>query len=173
MWAENITAADKEFSLDGEMEALVYEDGFQDSAVYDHYCAIVVDPRIPKEWRYDKLCFTGYGRPPIEVAKEMYEALGDPTNEFEQFTDPRSYHAKRGEIWDERGWVQGFGGVLAEAIKKHFAETGEILDPIVRKKIQEDNPPIPRVLKGKYTVEKIQEPISLVHPDVWDKLTKS
>ena len=35
----------------------------------------------------------------------MYDYLGDPNNEFEQFTDPKSYYTKRGSEYDERTGV--------------------------------------------------------------------
>jgi len=57
---------------------------------------IVTDKRVPSEYLYNKLCYTGYLMPTEEIAKNIYDLLGDPTNEFEQYTDPVAYWEKRG-----------------------------------------------------------------------------
>jgi hypothetical protein len=162
MWAENITTANKRFRLHGGMEALVY----------NNECAIVIDERIPKDWRYDKLCFTGYGKPPVHVAQEMYEYLGDPDNEFEQFTNPVAYHARRGAIWSDRGYIIQYMGPKAEAIKKHFAETGEILSKEAINAVDDSEYCNPRKLKGKWTVKQSQDLTALIHPDAEELLTQ-
>jgi hypothetical protein len=87
-WAENLEAAKKRFLTDGAVTIKRYED----------WC-IIDDRRIPNDWYYNKLCFTGGGCPPVEQLKELYEYLGDPTNELEQFTDPESYYKKRGATY--------------------------------------------------------------------------
>src|SRR6185503_19029855 len=87
MWAENIETATVEFKLGDTMKAFVHENS-----------AVVIDPRIPETWKYNKLCFTGgmgMKTDIIEAMREIYEYLGDPTGEFEQFTDPVKYWRKR------------------------------------------------------------------------------
>lgn len=89
-WAENLTAADEQFNLGGKVKIRRYRDENRDVCIID-------DPRIPKEWYYNKLCFTGSGGGvSFEIAKDIYEYLGDPDNELERFTDPVSYYKKRG-----------------------------------------------------------------------------
>lgn len=94
MWAENIEAAVKQFNIGDTMEALVYQNA-----------AIIIDSRIPLDWRYDKLCFTGgsgindASDPIDEVMGEAYEYLGDKNNEVEQFTNPILYYARRGQVY--------------------------------------------------------------------------
>ena len=60
----------------------------------------MVDRRIPADWYYNRLCFTGDRLPAVEVARAIYEYLGDPTNELERFTNPVAYHEKRGGWYD-------------------------------------------------------------------------
>lgn len=99
MWAENIRAADAKFNLDGEMVAeVLYRD---DKPIG----AVVTDKRIPDDWKYNKLCFTGGPGITAEEATLLYGVVGDPGNELEQFTDPKSYHEKRGWTWSESGII--------------------------------------------------------------------
>ena len=92
-WAENLEAACKEFLTDGKVQVVEYTWAGGKGA-------IVVDARIPDNWFYNKLCFTGGYKPPVEVARAIYELLGDPTNELEQFTDVKSYYEKRGATYN-------------------------------------------------------------------------
>lgn len=96
MWAENLEALVRDGTLsDRKIEVLNYSTG-----------CIVVDPRVPPEYLNNKCCFTGGRRPTLEEAKEIYEILGDPTNELEQWTDPVSYYEKRGGKYDpQTGFV--------------------------------------------------------------------
>lgn len=105
MWAENLEAAVPRFLDDGMVHIRRYEDN---GAVY----AMIVDDRIPEEWLYNKLCFTGTRLPSPEVALDMYSYYGDPDFEYEQFTDRRSYYAKRGGNFNEGG---GFISYNAES----------------------------------------------------------
>jgi hypothetical protein len=89
MWAENLQSAVPLYLLDGLVEV----------AVWDSRYAIVIDPRIPKDWLYQKLCFTGCRAPSVVAAREMFEVVDNPS-ELEQFTDPVSYYAKRGQRFD-------------------------------------------------------------------------
>lgn len=91
MWAENLNRARENFLEDGLVQIRTYE--------YDNkkFC-IIDDERIPDDYYYNTLCFTGYYMPSVEVAKEIFDYLGDPGNEFEQYTDPVKY-------WDDRGWI--------------------------------------------------------------------
>ena len=98
MWAENLEEACKRFLPDGMVMVATWRGdrgGF----------AIIVDERIPKDWLYQKLCFTGGYGPSIQQAREMYELVGDPDNELEQFTDPVAYYAKRGGSYDPKTGV--------------------------------------------------------------------
>jgi len=102
-WAENLKAAVKQGILsDGYVQVRVYT---WEKEGQTYKACIVDDPRIPQDWYYNKLCYTGSRKPPVEIAKEIYDYLGDPDNELEQFTDPAMYHAKRGWEYNERGFV--------------------------------------------------------------------
>lgn len=90
MWAENIDSANRQFNLGGKMSALVYHERGGNFVFFD-------DDRVPADWYYNKLCYTGGAMPPIEVAREWFEYKGDPTGELEQYTDPKEYYAKRGQ----------------------------------------------------------------------------
>lgn len=94
MWWENLEHLKDELS--GDVEVLVYET--DDNKKF----GLIIDPRIPPEYLYNKLCWTGYRFPTKEIAEDMYKLLGDPTNEFEQYIDPVSYYAKRGAKYDPK-----------------------------------------------------------------------
>jgi hypothetical protein len=94
-WAENLDSAREQFLTDNEVEVILYEEGWDKKKQW----AIIVDERIPKDWFYNKLCFTGGWNPPIYALKEMYDILSDEEYEFEQFIDPISYWEKRDSEW--------------------------------------------------------------------------
>ena len=90
-WSENLEELVRRKILDdGMVEVISYN---------DEYC-IIDDSRIPEDWYYNKLCTTGGYSPSIEIAKEIYDYLGDPDNEFEKYIDPVSYYIKRGKEYD-------------------------------------------------------------------------
>jgi hypothetical protein len=89
MWMENLEDATNKFLDDGLVKIRLYRDG-------ERAWCLIDDPRIPADYYYNKLCFTGAPHPPFEVVCDAYAHLGDPHNELEQFTDPASYYAKRG-----------------------------------------------------------------------------
>lgn len=95
MWAENLNTARERFLHDGKVKVRVYTEAKGENSE-GSWC-IVIDERIPSDWRYDRCCFTGTWRPGIEVARDIYETLGDPDNELEWWTDNEMYHAKRAE----------------------------------------------------------------------------
>lgn len=88
-WSENLTAADRQFNLGGQVKIRRYRTERGD------YC-LIDDERIPQNWYYQKLCFTGTYPPPIEVLTDMYAHVGDPGNELEQYTNPEKYWTDRG-----------------------------------------------------------------------------
>lgn len=94
MWMENLQHAAKEFLGGGLVRARVY---YVDGAAW----CLIDDPRIPATYYYNKLCFTGTRRPPVEVAQDAYAYLGDPHGEVEQFTNPKAYWEKRGYTYNE------------------------------------------------------------------------
>ncbi len=116
MWAENLeTLVQNKTLLDGAVKVKLYEDLSREETDHveldnptftyrrqNQFYAIVVDDRIPDDsWLYNKLCFTGCVRPHIDIIRDMYKVLGDPTNAIEQYEDPKSYYAKQGAEYDE------------------------------------------------------------------------
>lgn len=93
-WAENLKAAVPLFLLDGKVRVRYYEwvnkNNLRLSGV------VIDDPRIPNDWYYPKMCFTGSWTPPIEIAQDIYALHGDPSNELEKWTDEDAYYKKRG-----------------------------------------------------------------------------
>jgi hypothetical protein len=87
-WAENLESAVSLFLSDGMVRVRVYTDGDKDFGLID-------DDRIPEDWYYKKLCFTGGYLPSEAILKDMYEYSGT-IEEMEQHTDPVSYYAKKG-----------------------------------------------------------------------------
>jgi hypothetical protein len=104
-WAENMKAA-QQFLDDGLVQIRVYSWDDEDHVTKGKgRCCIIDDPRIPPNWYYNKLCYTGFGRPPQEVGRLIFEYLGDPTNEYECYTDPQMYYARRGKRYYSNGCV--------------------------------------------------------------------
>lgn len=115
MWAENLETLVKNGTLiDGAVKVKLYEDLSRqieqvelDNSTFtmrpqNQFYAIVVDDRIPSDdWLYNKLCFTGCYAPHIDIIRDMYKVLGDPTNAIEKYEDPKSYYEKQGAIYDE------------------------------------------------------------------------
>ena len=83
MWVENLEHAKDKFLTDGLVKIRNYGD-----------IGIIIDDRIPKDYFYNKCCFRRSCS--LEIAENIYEYLGDPTNELLQFTDPKGYHESRG-----------------------------------------------------------------------------
>ncbi len=117
MWAENlVTLVQNRTLLDGAVKVKLYEDLSREETDHveldnpafmfrrqNHFYAIVVDDRIPDDsWLYNKLCFTGCLRPHIDIIRDMYKVLGDPTNAIEEYEDPKNYYAKQGAEYDEK-----------------------------------------------------------------------
>jgi hypothetical protein len=98
-WAENLQAANNKFLTDGMVQIVewIWDEG---------RTCIIKDERIPQDWYYQKLCFTGGGHVPVDIATDIYELIGDPSFELEQFTDPVSYWAKRGGQYFPNGCVR-------------------------------------------------------------------
>lgn len=93
-WAENLKAAVPLFLTDGKVRVRYYEwvnkNNLRLSGV------VIDDSRIPRDWYYSKMCFTGSWLPPLEIAQDIYSIHGDPTNELEKWTDEDAYYKKRG-----------------------------------------------------------------------------
>lgn len=124
-WAENLKAAREQLLVDGEVQIIRWEWDVQTKDGPRHRsCCIIQDDRIPVGWYYNKCCFTGDYLPPVEVAKEIYEILGDPTNELEQFTDPEMYHARRGGMYHTSG-----------AVVYNFASGGQLVENLIAKRL--------------------------------------
>jgi hypothetical protein len=88
--------------------------------------SIVVDTRIPKDWLWPHLYWTGANVPCMEILLDMYAEVGDPTFELEQFTNPASYWEKRGGHYSN-GWVSiQVGGKSKPVPGKGWKMTEEI-----------------------------------------------
>ena len=87
-WAENLEA----LVSDG-----ILSDGNVKVRVYNNWCGLIIDERIPSaEWFHNKLCFTGSRSPDLMIVRDMYATVGDPDNEIEQYESPEIYWSKRG-----------------------------------------------------------------------------
>lgn len=96
MWAENLEhLVDTGVLQDGKVEVNIYTDIDKERS-----WVLVIDERVPVDYLYNKLCFTGYYMPPIEVAEHVFSIVGDPNNEIEQWTDRVSYYKKRGSEYN-------------------------------------------------------------------------
>ena len=88
MWKENLQDAMDKFIDDAEVRMRLYSSGF----------CVIDDDRIPEDYYYRKMHFK-YASFDQEEIKHAYDTYGDPTNEYEQFTNPRIYYARRGEVY--------------------------------------------------------------------------
>lgn len=95
MWAENLKDAESKF-LDGEVELTIYQHQKEDGRTLSW--ALVTDDRIPDDYLYNKLCFTGTSSPPADIITDMFDIVGDPDGELEQYIDPISYYSKKGNM---------------------------------------------------------------------------
>lgn len=95
MWLENMEALVQSRDLhDGTIEGVLYEH-------HQNKWFLVTDARVPADYLYNRLCFTGYSRPPLEIAEDMFDRLGgDIYGALEEWTDPVSFHEKRGWTYD-------------------------------------------------------------------------
>lgn len=109
MWAENLREAENKFLHDGMVKVRIYSEGLR-------HWAIVIDERIPKDWLYNKLCFTGGYRPSRDICADIYGILGDPNYEMEQFEDEEMYHAKRGYTLHKNGILTWRADTTAEKL---------------------------------------------------------
>lgn len=103
-WAENLVEASRQFLEDGMVRIVMWSWTEMDrgsSKTYNASICVIDDERIPPDWYYNQMCFTGGKRPPLEVATEMYAIRGDETYELERFIDPEMYYAKRGEVYSD------------------------------------------------------------------------
>ena len=80
MWAENLEhLVSKKVLADKKVLVNIY-------SYNDCQWLLVVDNRIPADYLYNELCFTGYYLPPIEIAQHMFDIVGDPTNQIEKWS---------------------------------------------------------------------------------------
>lgn len=146
MWLENMEDALEKY-LPDEMVKI---------RNYGEY-AIVIDDRIPKEYYYNKCCFTGCRKPSLEIANDIYSLLGDPTNELLQFTDPKKYHELRGETYTVSENGQAVIGIPVKSGSRKIATewTCEIVQehcPIISAKSDMQN-----LLNNDFAEPKIYE----------------
>jgi Major capsid protein Gp23 len=164
MWWENLEYADIYFNLGGKVLIRKYVDTTKTPLKYDGIAyALIIDTRIPPDWYYNKLCFTGCYPPLFPILKDMYEYLGDPTNELEQFTDPVSYYAKRGGEYKNGCIIYRPKGnstpTLANYKGVDTQDAGSFYCPFIPEKMEVAAPR--RELKATYTME-IQQPLKSV-----------
>lgn len=91
-WSENLRELVRLGIIDNTIKVRNYEKW-----------ALIADERIPKEWYYNKLCFTGCYKPPLNIIKDMYQYNGDPDNCFEEYENPASYFDRKGYIYKKLG----------------------------------------------------------------------
>lgn len=124
MWAENLEDAAAKFLKDGLVKIRYWK---------DHDVGIIIDDRIPAEYFYDNLCFTGCGRPATEVILEMLKFRPIPEDRSEEYTNPRLYHARRGNYASEDGSQVSHGAFISPEkraeLTAYCAEFGHVFVP--------------------------------------------
>lgn len=163
-WAENLETAVDRFLTDGMVNVRIYSDTNNRNFI------IIDDDRIPKDWYYNKLCFTGYGRPSKEVAKEIFDHLGDPTNEMEFYDDPVLYYRKRNQDYNPKyGYIQCPSEWELAEDGVSWRKKSPILKP--SQKMIDDYTP-KRKLKDTRVIEISQEIKAFHSIDAEEELTK-
>lgn len=127
MWAENLEDAVEKFLTDRLVKIRDYGK-----------VAIIIDERIPKEYYYNNCCFTGSIGVTLDIAKNIYETLGDPNNQLLRFIDFREYHRLKGNT-----------------VRECKNDEGNVIMNIVTYPINQN--PNARKLKSKWTVELDQD----------------
>lgn len=146
MWSENLEEAAKRFLKDGLIEGVLFTEERKDGRINRWF--VVDDPRLPsKDWLYNKFCWTGsYVPRDKELLREMYSIHGDPTNEIEEFIDPKSYHTRHGAEYIE---LSNGRAVVKQTI-----------------------PSNPKKLLDGWTIEIAQDLGTTFHPNLEEELTK-
>jgi hypothetical protein len=135
-WAENLKAAvDRHFLADGLVQIRMWE--WETEQGKRHVC-IIEDERIPADWYYQKLCFTGGGGIPTEVARDIYAIVGDPDNELERFIDPEMYYAKRGGKW-VHSEGNNFNSVSYNQTRTREEEARVLTEALIEKRAQQSS----------------------------------
>jgi hypothetical protein len=75
---------------------------------------VVVDERVPKDWLYQPLCFTGGTIPPKTVILEMYRLTGYSGFKMWEYLEPETYHKALGHRVS-KGWVTSYFGKNTKA----------------------------------------------------------
>lgn len=89
MWYENLKDAMEKFiAPDTSISMRVYSSGF----------AVITDSRIPEDYYYRPMHFL-YAKFDVDEIRHAYEVEGDPDNEFERFSNPKIYYARRGCVY--------------------------------------------------------------------------
>jgi hypothetical protein len=163
-WLENLEAADLKFELDGKVRVRNY-------TTSNGKYTFIDDERIPKEWYYNKLHQAGALS--IEDLTELYEYVGDPDNELEQYTDPKSYHEKRGQTYKEYTLPDGTKSAI---ISYNVTAKEDIKLATFKSKISEDSgffyaPYVPKI-PADFGIIEIQPGTTTYGLDVEEELTK-
>lgn len=143
MWSENLEHARDNF-LQTEQNKNVVRCLMWDCGPQRGKFVLIQDDRIPADYYYQKLCFTGGFPPDLDSLREMYAIVGDPNNELEQYTDPEKYHAARGGSYNAKT------GVISYTFKEQST----------------------RPLKSEFTIEQAKELKAIHGIDVEEELAK-
>lgn len=151
MWAENLKAANAYYLSDGFVQGYLYIEE-------DRKWFVIKDDRIiGDDWYYNKFCWTGcYAPKDVEIIRDMYSIWGDPENELEKFTNPKSYWEKRGAQYNEETGILKYNiNMSSRELKADF-------------KIEARNdiaayycPNIPEVNKDIVSIASIDMPLAL------------
>lgn len=96
MWAEN---------LEHLVNTRILDDILIEGWLYENKKVqwfLVDDVRVPIDYLYNKLCFTGSFLPSFEIAEHMFNIVGDPEYELERWIDEISYWKKRGSSFNPK-----------------------------------------------------------------------
>lgn len=150
-WAENLTAAAKQFNLTTVKIRRYKGDGYD--------VCLIDDVRIPREWYLTELCFTGSRIPPIEVLKDIFH-FGDNNcirfkNDLERFTDPASYYTKKGWGYNPEAGVVSIP-VNATTRKLSSDWTIEEIQPIVTIFNEDDEEELERIITDQIAAESVE-----------------
>lgn len=143
MWLENMEALVQSRDLhDGTIEGVLYEH-------HHNKWFLVTDARAPADYLYNRLCFTGYSRPPLEIAEDMFDRLGgDIYGALEEWTDPVSYWEKKGGSYDPES------GIITLNVNRKPAPKIEITHEVVQE------------LNAQHGIDAIQELTTILAKEI-------
>jgi hypothetical protein len=83
--------------------------------------ALVIDDRVPKDWLYQELCFTGGCLPSRKILFDMYDTTGYSGFGMWEYLEPETYHKALGHTYRD-GYVTMYCGSKGQETMRKNAQ---------------------------------------------------